>query len=212
MTLALADVLPDFGIVHGRTISRLAEIDLREREEFVPPPPPPPAEPDPALIQAEISKAEDALAERMAQEHAREMAAQAEMHADELEQLRSRLGTEAAAAFVARLDAIEARLVAVTTGTVARILGGVLSDDLADRSVAALTASITAMLADREASRVMVHAPASLHAAIGAALGARAERVEFIEAEGLDLSVAIDQTVMETRLAEWSAALAEVIA
>jgi len=211
MALALADVLPDFGIVHGRAVSRLAGIELAAREEAAPPAPPP-AEPDPELIRAVIGKAEDALAERLMQEHMTAMTAQAEKHAEELEQLRSRLGAEAAAAFAARLDAIEEKLLAVTTGTVARILGGVLSDDIKNRGVAALTASMTAMLADREASRVVVRAPASLREAIGAALGAHAERAEFVEADGLDLSVAIDQTVMETRLAEWSAALAEVIA
>jgi len=212
MALALADVLPDFGIVHGRAMPRLADIALVERDDIAPPAPPPPAEPDPALIQAKISKAEDALAERLMQEHMAEMAAQAGKHAAELDQLRSQLGVEAAAAFVARLDAIEARLVAITTGTVARILGAVLSDDIKDRGVAALTATMTAMLADREAGRVVVQAPASLREPLAVALGAHAERAEFVEAEGVDLSVAIDQTVMETRLAEWSAALAEVIA
>ncbi|HWK12922.1 MAG TPA: hypothetical protein VNS02_00875 [Rhizobiaceae bacterium] len=211
MALALADVLPDFGIVHARSLSGLAGIEPVEREEAAAPVPPP-AEPDPELIRAEISKAEDALVERLMQEHMLAMATQAESHAAEIDQLRAQLGAEAAAAFVARLDAVEAKLVAVTTGTVARILGGVLSDDIKSRGVAALTASLTAMLADREASRIVVRTPASLRETLGSALGVHAERAEIVEADGLDLSVAIDQTVMETRLAEWSSALAEVIA
>ena len=43
-------------------------------------------------------------------------------------------------------------------------------------------------------------------------MGTSSERMRFVEAPGADLSVSIDETVYETRLAEWSGALSEVIA
>jgi hypothetical protein len=47
--------------------------------------------------------------------------------------------------------------------------------------------------------------------ALKAQLGERARQVDFTEASGLDLTAEIDESLFETRLAEWSEALAEVL-
>jgi hypothetical protein len=44
-----------------------------------------------------------------------------------------------------------------------------------------------------------------------ASLGSRAANLDFIEAPGFDLMVTIDEAVFETRMAEWSVTLSEVL-
>ncbi len=53
--------------------------------------------------------------------------------------------------------------------------------------------------------------PSSLFETLREALGSRAANLDFVEAAGLDLTVTIDETVFETRIAEWSSTLSEVL-
>jgi len=59
--------------------------------------------------------------------------------------------------------------------------------------------------------RIGVRGPLSLFEPLSAALGSRAANLDFTEASGFDLTVTIDETVFETRIAEWSASLSEVL-
>ncbi|TIU24661.1 MAG: hypothetical protein E5W38_30465, partial [Mesorhizobium sp.] len=86
-----------------------------------------------------------------------------------------------------------------------------VSDDLQKRSLDALTRTIGAAVADSEAVRIGVRGPLSLFEPLKAALGDRAANLDFTEAPGFDLTVTIDETVFETRIAEWSASLSEVL-
>ena len=61
------------------------------------------------------------------------------------------------------------------------------------------------------AARIGVRGPLSLFEPLKAALGSRAANLDFAEAPGFDLTVSIDETVFETRIAEWSASLSEVL-
>ena len=59
--------------------------------------------------------------------------------------------------------------------------------------------------------RIAVRGPLSLFETLKASLGPRAANLDFIEAPGFDLTVTIDEAVFETRMAEWSATLSEVL-
>ena len=95
--------------------------------------------------------------------------------------------------------------------TVARIIGGIISDDLQKRSLEALAGTIREAVGDSEAVRIAVRGPLSLFETLKASLGPRAANLDFVEAPGFDLTVAIDEAVFETRIAEWSAALSEAL-
>jgi hypothetical protein len=111
----------------------------------------------------------------------------------------------------ARIEAMEQRVAELAGSTVARIIGGLLNDDLQERSLQALSRAIGAAVADNEAVRIGVRGPLSLFEPLKAALGSRAANLDFTEAPGFDLTVSIDETVFETRIAEWSASLSEVL-
>ncbi|TIR65589.1 MAG: hypothetical protein E5X15_30860, partial [Mesorhizobium sp.] len=120
-------------------------------------------------------------------------------------------GGDLGAAVATRIDAMEARVAELTAATVARIIGGVVSDDLQERSIEALARTVSAAIADSEAVRIGVRGPLSLFEPLKAALEDRAANLDFTEAAGFDLTVTIDETVFETRIAEWSASLSEVL-
>jgi hypothetical protein len=67
-------------------------------------------------------------------------------------------------------------------------------------------------MADSEGLRIVVRGAPHLQDALRTALGERAEHLEFHESDAFDLSVEIDDKVFETRLSEWSSALAGVLA
>ena len=60
--------------------------------------------------------------------------------------------------------------------------------------------------------RIAVRGPLSLFETLKASLGPRAANLDFVETPGFDLTVAIDEAVFETRMAEWSTTLSEVLA
>ncbi|TIW16046.1 MAG: hypothetical protein E5V65_17645, partial [Mesorhizobium sp.] len=120
-------------------------------------------------------------------------------------------GGDLGAAVKTRIDAMETRVAELAGATIARIIGGIVSDDLQKRSLDALSSTISAAVADSEAVRIGVRGPLSLFEPLKAALGDRAANLDFTEVSGFDLTVIIDETVFETRIAEWSASLSEVL-
>lgn len=203
--LALADALPDFGT-----------------RQLRPPPPQPrivepqpamePAVDIPAIVAAQVAKAEAALTERLSSIYEATLQAERDNHAAERDELRRNLGTEAVALIEQRFAAMEQHLLSLTTAAAARILGALLTEEVQKRSIAALAERIRQALRENEGVRVRVMGPQSLSEALEAALGDHPGTIEFTERPSFDLSVNIDSSIYETRLSEWSADLAGVLA
>ncbi len=201
-TASLYDLLPDFGAHPARA------------QPIASPQPVATAEPPPdvdALVARAVEQAEEALAARLEAAHAEALQAQRQADADAAAASLASLGGEMSAAVTAGIAAMETRLTASTEEAVARVLGGVLGDDLRARSLAALAGTIGAALGDAEAVGIRVSGPQFLFEPLKAALGARTDQLHFTEAPGLDLTVSIDDAVFETRMSEWAAALSEVL-
>ncbi len=92
------------------------------------------------------------------------------------------------------------------------MLATVLAGDLQQRAMSALARTVREAMNDAEGTRVRVSGPASLYESLRNALGTHSERLEFAEAPGFDLVVTVDDAVFETRMAEWSQALSEILA
>lgn len=164
-----------------------------------------------ALLAAERAAAEAALAERLSREHEEALAAEREHHAGEMEALAARLGTEAADMIARRFGEAEARLTELATSAIARILAGLVSDEVRRLSIERLGAAIREALEDGEAVRVRVFGPQSLFSALAERLGDTARQLHHVEAPGLDVVVDIDGELFETRLSDWSSMLAEAL-
>jgi sigma54-dependent transcription regulator len=159
-----------------------------------------------------VVRAEAAVTERLTALYEATLQAERDSHAAERDELRRGLGSNAGALIEERLTAMQAELLALTTATVARILGSVLTDELQKRAVEALSSRIDEAIRDGEALRIRAAGPQSLCEALAAALGEHAANVEFSERPSFDLVVTIDSSIYETRLAEWADELAKVVA
>ena len=164
-----------------------------------------------ALVAEAVAQAETALAERLAQEHADAVQAERDRHAEEMAELQGRFAEEAGAKILAAIEEMENRVVELTSAVTARILGVVLTDDIRERSIERLAGIIREALADDEAVRIRARGSLPLYEELKKRLPKHADQFDFSESAKFDLSVTIDDSVVETRLAEWSAALAETL-
>ncbi|KQZ87001.1 hypothetical protein ASD64_05945 [Mesorhizobium sp. Root157] len=200
---ALLQLLPDFG-------------PIKERSNPAPADAPRPTASAPQadigrLIAEAVSEAEAALKARLTEAHQKELAEIRQANADEAKAFLETLGADVGATIAARMDGMQARMAGLVSTTAARIIGGLLSEHLQKRSLEALTETIKNAMKDDEAIRVRVQGPASLFETLSASLGERAADLVFTEAPGFDLTVTVDDVVVETRMSEWSTALSEIL-
>jgi hypothetical protein len=209
--LALFDVLTDFGKRPQHTAAPPTAAGPGHVEPAGLSAPAAPALDLSEIIAAEVARAETALEQRLALAHRTALEAERQAHAAEIEALMRRFGEEAGHIVTTRFDEMEARLAELATSAAARILSGLLSAELAKRSLESLARSIRTAVGDTEAVRIQVRGPQSLFEALQAALGDRAGSFDYVETPDLDLTVSIDGNLFETRLSEWSDAIQEVL-
>jgi hypothetical protein len=203
--VALFDVLQDFG---SRPAAAATSIAAGERSVAPHPAPPDTA----AIVSAAVEKAEAAIEARLRLEYEATLELERQGHAAEIEAMLRGFGEQAGQVIAARIDEMEGRIGSLAAAASARILGTFLSDELQQRSIASLARSITEAATDRETVRIEVRGPQFMFETLQAALGERAGSLHYVESPGFDLLVSIDGNLFETRLAEWSAALAEILA
>lgn len=213
--VSLADALKDFGAGPSCSAEPFVVDTMAYSESSIDfpdfPPVPEPVDVE-ALVAEAVAQAEEALSRRLAQEHGEALHAEKQRHAEEVAELQQRFAGKATGKISAGLAEMEHRLIESTAAVAARILGGVLADDLRDRSVGRLADLIREALRDDEAVRVRVHGNVPLFEMLKEKLPEFSGQFDFFESPDFDLSVAIDESIYETRLAEWSAALAEILA
>lgn len=213
--VALANALKDFGARPPSTAEpfdagpAFAMPDLSYPTDF---PEPTEAAPDvDAQIAEAVAQAEAETTKRLTAEHAETLNAERERHAEEIATLQARLGEEASALIESRFAETQRELVELTGSVAARILGGLMTDDLRERSLVRLADVIGQALADDEAVRIRVRGNPALFDALRERLSGHEEQIDYTEAADFDLSIMINDSVYETRLAEWSTALAETL-
>ncbi|WP_187968120.1 hypothetical protein [Aquibium microcysteis] len=172
--------------------------------------PPVPVDVD-ALVAEAVAQAEANLAARLETEFAERLDARERAHGEELERLRQEAGEAAGMRIADEFAALEKRLSAYTSDVVARLLAPVLTDDLQRRAVTRLAAAVGAAIRESGAVQIRVRGPLSLFEMLEARLGEQSGRLEFTETQELDLQVAVDESLYETRLSEWSQSLAEAV-
>jgi hypothetical protein len=90
------------------------------------------------------------------------------------------------------------------SGHVARVLARFLDTAVRERALGELSETVAALLAADGALHVRVAGPAALTARLKDKLAAFGEVIEYAPGEGADLTVRVDDTLMETRIAAWA--------
>lgn len=205
--LALADFLTDFGA--PSSVERTRPIRIATAQPAM-------AGIDPAEVELRIAQAvAEAEAALMARQEARWLVDRSELearHAAELAAVRASLSEAAVDTIGTRFEAMEEALLERTGMAVARILGTVLSGQMQLRAVETLATRLRDILIEGKAVRLRISGPASLYEALVARIGEAAASLTFTETDAVDLTVAIDDALYTTRLADWSTDLAEVMA
>lgn len=174
---------------------------------------------------ADGARAESASNARMAETHARgyaegRVAAEAEFAAKieaQREDFERRLaaarknwcdaeGAALSDALVRTVKDLEARLAETT----ARILQPFLEADVRRAAIAELVATIDAVLVRDKVARIEITGPDDLLGILRARLPDKVAAT-FASSDTCDIRVTIDQTVLETRLGAWMAAIGEAI-
>ncbi|MFK0687788.1 hypothetical protein ACFX5Q_06225 [Mesorhizobium sp. IMUNJ 23033] len=203
---ALFDLLPDFGTRAQRGSQPQPASEAARKPEA-----PAPQADIGTLIAEAVAEAEAALEARLAVDHQAALDAERQANAEEAKAFLDSFGGDLGAAVAAHIEAMETRVTGLVGATVGRIVGGIVTDDLQKRSIEALARTIGEAVADSEAVRISVRGPLSLFETLKTSLGPRAAQLDFVESPGFDLTIAIDETVFETRIAEWSASLSEIL-
>lgn len=202
---ALYDLLPDFGAPAARPSAPMPTV----RPASLPETPSIDLE---ATIAHAVAAAEAAQEARLASAHEQALEAERRRSDEAMQVFLKGLGTDVGETIAGRIDALEAHVNERVGAAVARIVADVLGADLRDRSLRTLAQTVSVAIRDREALRIGVRGPQSLFETLQAALGPRAAHLDFTEADGFDLTVTLDDTVFETRMAEWASVLAQVLA
>lgn len=90
---------------------------------------------------------------------------------------------------------------------VARCLKQVMDEGVRLRAIAQLSATLDELLRKGEYTAISITGPDDLLDVMRARLDGDYPRLTFIPAEGTDLVVSADETILETRIAAWSAAI-----
>lgn len=214
--LALVDALTDFGAVTphpanpfeaGIIDQHLHASDFPAMPEIAEMPAPAPVDID-ALIAEAVAQAETELTQRLNEEHGQALRMVQEQHRQEIDAIEARFADEASEKIATSFTELETSVIETTGAVAARILGAVISDDIRERSLERLAAIIRAALADGEAVRIRLHGSLPLFEALKQRLPQLGDQLDFTERPDFDLSLSIDDSLYETRIAEWSAALA----
>lgn len=206
MALAIADFLPDFA-PPPRPAPAAVILPMRN-EPSVPAPQPQPAPVDvDAIVADAVAKAEADLSRRLEALYEERAAEDRARHEEEMAALRATLSVELAAKTAAALSSLELKAIEEATSVCARILSQIVDEDVRSRAIAALVGSVRGAVGDADTIRIRVSGPQSLFMPFAAAMGDHARHLEFTESESYDLTVSLDETLFETRLAEWSSAL-----
>lgn len=216
-SVALANALKDFGeaapaasetFLDTRSFPALPEMSLEPMPTF---PAVEPVDVD-ALIAEAVAAAEEQLSDKLGGEHAASLQAERDRHERDIAELHQQFAEEASTKVLAAVVEMEERLVELTGSVTARILGNFLTEDIRTRSLQKLADLIKDALTDGETVRIRAQGSLSFFQALTDRLPGYADQLAFTESPNFDLTVTIDDSVYETRLAEWSAALAEALA
>lgn len=200
----LADALPDFA--HAIPVAPPAAA----------PRPVQPASNDAARIERRLeeatNKAREELAAELTARHEAELAAIRERHEAELAEVQQHLGAEMAIALINSLQTAEQRIMDAAGEMTARVLGLALTEKLQQKALDEFAQRLQEALKDDETLRIRIEGNAIMLEALRSRLGKRAHQFQLVQSMSPELTAEIDESLLETRLNEWSRQLSELLA
>lgn len=132
-------------------------------------------------------------------------------HAQQLGELREQFEAQSTAAIAAGLQNMARELAGVVADQAALALAPLLSDLVAGKAVKDLAQLIEMAILSGDAGTIVVRGPLNLFEKLRDELPESADLLRHVEADDLDLSAEIGETLLVTRISAWTASLKKVL-
>lgn len=200
----LAALLPDFGMtgMMASVPSRPAQPATSSVASAKP------KQPDiAALIADAVLQAEATLRQKLEAEHQAQVAAIHTDYAAECEALRAQAAQREVELVDVKLGFLQTYLVETLTDATGQVLAQALAEPLQSQALEAFTEALAELVANENAIRIEIAAPADLTLLLKERLKGQSWNVIWREAESLDITASCNGQVVGTRLGEWTKTL-----
>lgn len=209
MSLTLSRYLKDFSAEQA-PISDFPDMALAELPEFPESVVEPPVDVE-AERRAAYAEGHDAATQELAQKHQAELDVMAESSRAEIDALRARYEEQAAARIAADMTNIATMLGQAISADAAAVLAPIMTETLTSKAIADLADLVREAILDGSAGPISVNGPKHLFKALQANLGEETALLRHVEAQDVDLTVTIGESVLVTRMSAWAASLKEIL-
>ncbi len=209
MSLALSRYLKDFSVEQVPP-PHAEDMAFTEPAEFIESPMEPPVDVE-AERRAAYAEGHEAATLELSQKHQAELDAMAESFRAEMEALRIRYEEQAAEKIAADMTRIATALGQAISSETAAVLAPIMTETLTAKAVADLADLVKAAILDGSAGSISVSGPRHLFEILRARLGDDGASLRHVEAQDVDLTVTIGESVLVTRMSAWAASLKEIL-
>lgn len=134
-----------------------------------------------------------------------------EAHARELDDLRQKFEAEATQAIAGGMQKLALEIAYAVSDQTAAAIAPLISEQIAAKAVSDLADLLRTAILSGEAATVTVKGPRGLFDVLVGNMPEVAGSLRHVEADDLDLSVDIGETVLVTRISAWTASLKKVL-
>jgi hypothetical protein len=154
----------------------------------------------------------EAATRELSERHEAELEERASARTLELEALRTEYETDAAERIASSLKQIAVALGQAVSVETAIALAPVMTEVLTEKAVADLADLVAAAILEGAVGTITVDGPHHLFESLASHLGENRSMLRHIEANDVDLSVTIGDSVLVTRMSAWADSLRKILA
>ncbi len=209
MSLTLSRYLKDFSAEQAPP-PHVEDMAFAEPVEFAESPFEPPVDVE-AERRIAYAEGHEAAAQELTQKHQAEIDGMAQSFRAEMDALRIRYEEQAAEKIAADMTRIATMLGQAISTEAAAILAPIMTETLTAKAVADLAELVRAAILDGSAGPISVSGPRHLFEVLHDRLGDDGALLRHVEADDVDLTVAIGESVLVTRMSAWAASLKEIL-
>lgn len=209
MSPTLSRYLKDFSAELPPSVA-LPDLAFEETSSFIDSPVEPPVD-----IEAErrdaYAQGHEAAVEELSLKHQKALDALAADHRNELDALRAQYEEQAAEKIAGGMTQIANMLGQAVSTEAAAVLAPVMTEALTADAITELAELVTASILDGAVGLITVSGPRHLFDILQTCLGENGALLRHVEADDVDLTVTIGESVLVTRMSAWAASLKEIL-
>lgn len=214
MSNALSRYLKDFGAEPVAPAVVMPSMPFDDEPNFAEildvAPPPPPVDIE-ALQRESYAEGHEAATKTLTEAHEAELDALREAHKKEILALQTEFFAASGEKIAQHLQQVSSVLGQAVSAGVANMLAPVMTEALTEMAIVELADLVTAAMLEGDVGQITVSGPRELFDSLVSKLGESGELLSHIEAEDIDLTVSIGDSVLVTRMSAWTDGVRKVL-